>query len=150
MQYNPNINVHMKKWHEGICQNICNDFLWLTEFQVIFVLFFILIFLVLQNFSSECIICIVEYVILIRNFFFNKIENVAPNDDCHSLVLWISDMNLIRSHLETMLGLDFTDCYFQIGEACRIFNQGRCHWIFACMVSARRSISKTYQNFKVE
>ena len=83
-------------------------------------------------------------------FLFNKIENVAPNDDCHSLVLWISDMNLIRSHLETMLGLDFTDCYFQIGEACRIFNQGRCHWIFGCMVSARRSISKTYQNFKVE
>ena len=36
------------------------------------------------------------------------------------MVLWILDMNLIRSHLERMLGLDFTDCYFQIGEAYRI------------------------------
>ena len=37
---------------------------------MIFVIFFILIFLVLQNFSNERIICMVEYVILIRKYFF--------------------------------------------------------------------------------
>ena len=56
----PNINIQIMKKQEEICQNAYNDFLSLIEFQVIFVLFFIIIFHVFQNFSNEHIVCIVN------------------------------------------------------------------------------------------
>lgn len=45
-----------------------------------------------------------------------------------------------NSHLKRMLELDFTDYYFQIGQACGIVNQGGYHWIFEYMVLQEETI----------